>query len=103
MPDILEIALDDEIRTDRFFNGKRAAHPTERVPLCAVKTEINHRSTRSGYTSSLDSNVPQGLDVATGTSTELDIQQLHAPVGEKKRDGLRIPQRIIKQEYYKNY
>ena len=53
MPDILEIALDDEIRTDRFFNGKRAAHPTERVPLCAVKTKINHRSTRSGYTPSL--------------------------------------------------
>ena len=58
MPDILEIALDDEIRIDRILNAKRAAHPTERVYLRAVKTKINHRSTRSGYTSSLDSNVP---------------------------------------------
>ena len=48
----------DGSRTDRFFNGKRAANSTERVPVCAVKNKITHRFTRSGYTASLDSNVP---------------------------------------------
>ena len=75
MKDILETALDDEdihmviclLKNDRGLMDHELTDSStvkERLiqlneyTIRAVKNKITHRSTRSGYTASLDSNVP---------------------------------------------